>query len=125
MRRDVGHCRAGGQARRKPAGSHTNHPLTTIRDHVAGMDGQTSPPAPDTAYPRVLAANGPKMLALAGDIADGALPAGLPPEHTAQARHVLGPDKLLMVGLSVVADDEPIGTGFAPASTVASTSLQP
>jgi probable F420-dependent oxidoreductase len=42
------------------------------------------------------------MLALAGEIADGAMPAGLPPEFTAQARQVLGPDKLLVVGLSVV-----------------------
>jgi alkanesulfonate monooxygenase SsuD/methylene tetrahydromethanopterin reductase-like flavin-dependent oxidoreductase (luciferase family) len=46
------------------------------------------------------------MLALAGEIADGALPAGLPPEHTARARQLLGPDKLLVVGQSVVVDDD-------------------
>jgi len=70
------------------------------------MDGPTSPPAPDTAYPRILGANGPKMLMLAGEIADGALPSGLPPEHTARARQLLGPDKLLAVGQSVVVDDD-------------------
>jgi probable F420-dependent oxidoreductase len=85
-------------------GQEFGSPLATMRDYVTGMDGQTLPPAPDTAYPRILGANGPKMLALAGDIADGALPAGLPPEHTARARQLLGPDKLLVVGQSVVVD---------------------
>jgi hypothetical protein len=37
------------------------------------------------------------MLALAGEITDGAIPALKPPEFTAQARQVLGPDKLLVV----------------------------
>ncbi|HEY3749045.1 MAG TPA: TIGR03620 family F420-dependent LLM class oxidoreductase [Pseudonocardiaceae bacterium] len=82
-------------------------PLATMRDYRERMDGQTWPPAPDTAYPRIIAANGPKMLALAGEIADGALPAGLPPEFTAEAREILGPDKLLVVGLNVVADTDP------------------
>ncbi len=81
-------------------------PLTTMRDYIAGMDGETWPPALDAVYPRLLAANRPKMLALAGEIADGALPAGLPPEHTARARQALGPDKLLVVGLSAVIDDD-------------------
>jgi probable F420-dependent oxidoreductase len=70
------------------------------------MDSQTWPPAPDVAYPRIIAANGPKMLALAGEIADGAMPAMLPPEFTAQARQALGPDKLLVIGLAVVADTD-------------------
>jgi hypothetical protein len=39
-------------------------------------------------------ANGPKMLALAGEITNGALPASQPPEFTAQAGQVLGPGKL-------------------------------
>jgi probable F420-dependent oxidoreductase len=81
-------------------------PLATMRDYVTGMAGETWPPAPDTAYPRILAANGPKMLGLAAEIADGALPAGQPPEHTARARELLGPDKLLVVGQSVVVDDD-------------------
>jgi probable F420-dependent oxidoreductase len=87
-------------------GREFGSPLATIRDYVTSMDGETWPPAPDTAYPRILGANGPKMLALAADIADGALPAGLPPEHTARARQLLGPDKLLVMGQSVVLDDD-------------------
>jgi probable F420-dependent oxidoreductase len=87
-------------------GREFGSPLTTMRDYLDRMDGPTWPPAPDAAYPRIVAANGPKMLALAAEIADGALPAGVPPEFTAQARQVLGPDKLLVVGLSVVLDSD-------------------
>ena len=43
----------------------------------------------------VLAALGPKMLRLAANRADGAHPYFVPVEHTAQAREVLGPDRLL------------------------------
>ncbi|WP_277032498.1 LLM class flavin-dependent oxidoreductase [Actinacidiphila oryziradicis] len=86
-------------------GREFGSPLATMRDYRSRMDGPTWPPAPDVAYPRIIGANGPKMLALAGEIADGALPAGLPPEFTAQARQVLGPDKLLVVGVSVVDAD--------------------
>ncbi|MEV1249537.1 TIGR03620 family F420-dependent LLM class oxidoreductase [Nonomuraea sp. NPDC050022] len=83
-------------------GREFGSPLTTMRDYRERMDSPTSPPAPDVTYPRIIAANGPKMLALAGEIADGAMPAGGPPEFTAQVRQVLGPDKLLVIGLSVV-----------------------
>jgi probable F420-dependent oxidoreductase len=85
-------------------GQEFGSPLATMRDYLERMDSPTSPPAPDAAYPRLIAANGPKMLALAGEIADGAMPAGLPATFTAQARQVLGPDKLLVVGLSVIPD---------------------
>jgi probable F420-dependent oxidoreductase len=82
-------------------GQESGTPLSTMRDYVDRMDSPTWPPAPDVAYPRIVAANGPKMLALAGEIANGAMPAGLPPEFTARARRLLGPDKLLVVGLTV------------------------
>jgi len=85
-------------------GREFGSPLATMRDYRTRMDSPTAPPAPDVAYPTIIAANGPKMLALAGEIADGALPAGLPPEYTAQARRILGPDKLLVVGMSVDVD---------------------
>jgi len=43
----------------------------------------------------VIAALGPKMLELAATHADGAHPYNVPPEHTAEARRILGKDKLL------------------------------
>lgn len=87
-------------------GRDYGRPLATLRQYRDQMDGQTWPPAPDVAYPRIIAALGPKMLALAGEIADGALPAGLPPAFTTHARQLLGADKLLVVGLSVLADGD-------------------
>ncbi|MEV4088487.1 LLM class flavin-dependent oxidoreductase, partial [Nonomuraea fuscirosea] len=88
-------------------GREFGSPLSKMRDYLDRMDGPTMPPAPDAPYPRIIAANGPKMLALAGELADGALPAGGPPAFTAQARQVLGPDKLLVVGLTMVPDSDP------------------
>jgi probable F420-dependent oxidoreductase len=88
-------------------GREFGSPLATMRDYLDRMDSPTWPPAPDAMYPRVIAANGPKMLALAGEISDGAMPAGLPAKFTAQAREVLGPNKLLVVGLSVIPDSDP------------------
>jgi probable F420-dependent oxidoreductase len=85
-------------------GQEFGRPLVTMRDYCQRMREPTWPPAPDVTYPRIIAANGPKMLALSGEIADGAFPAGLPAEFTAQAREVLGPDKLLVVGLSLDSD---------------------
>ena len=46
--------------------------------HDLVTDGLFACPAYNT-YARIIAANGPKMLGLAAEIADGALPAGLPP----------------------------------------------
>ncbi|MFI7596360.1 TIGR03620 family F420-dependent LLM class oxidoreductase [Actinoplanes sp. NPDC049681] len=48
------------------------------------------------ASERLLAALGPKALELASTAAAGALPYLVPPEHTADARRILGPGKLLI-----------------------------
>jgi probable F420-dependent oxidoreductase len=56
--------------------------------------------------PTVLAALGPKMLKLAADKADGAHPYFVPPEHTAIAREILGPDKILAPEQMVVLDTD-------------------
>ena len=50
------------------------------------------PPEPPKT---VIAALGPKMLALAAEQADGAHPYNVTPQHTAEARKILGPSKLL------------------------------
>ncbi|MBV9292422.1 MAG: LLM class F420-dependent oxidoreductase [Frankiales bacterium] len=79
-------------------GQDYGRPLSFMRDYLAGMDHgydvyRAAPPAPQP--PRVLAALGPKMLELARDRADGAHTYFVPPEHTAKAREILGPGKLL------------------------------
>lgn len=74
-------------------------PSEIARDYLLGTAGAT--------YPRVLGANGPRLLALAAELADGALPAGTPPKATAEAREILGADRLLIVYVSLAASDEP------------------
>jgi probable F420-dependent oxidoreductase len=78
-------------------------PLRRMKAYLDAMDaapyrGVTT----DAATPRVLAALGPKMLALARERADGAHTYNAPPAHTAWARAVLGPDRLLIPELKVV-----------------------
>jgi len=98
-------------------------PLAAMRDYLERMAAPTMTPAPDAPYPRIVAANGPKMIALARELADGVLPAGLPPTFTAQVREALGPDKLLVVGLSVITDTADRETARATARSVAAGSL--
>jgi probable F420-dependent oxidoreductase len=78
-------------------------PLSQMRDYLAAMDASPymGVEAPEPA-PRLLAALGPKMLELSRDAADGAHPYWTTPEHTAHAREILGPDKLLCVEQKVV-----------------------
>ncbi len=71
-------------------------PLTAMREYLAAMDAAAYlAPAPSTSPTRVLAALGPKMLALAAKEAAGAHPYFVPVEHTAYAREHLGPAALL------------------------------
>jgi probable F420-dependent oxidoreductase len=83
-------------------------PLTAMREYLDRMDAALYVAPPPTEPPRrVLAALGPKMLALAGERADGALPYNVPPEHTAQARDILGPDKILAPEQAVLLETDP------------------
>lgn len=56
---------------------------------------------------RVLAALGPKVLKLSADRAAGAHPYLTTPEHTAEARGILGPDKILAPEHKVVLETDP------------------
>jgi probable F420-dependent oxidoreductase len=100
-------------------GREFGRPVATMRDYLDQMTAPTQLPAPDVAYPKIIGANGPKMLALSGEIADGAMPAMVPPEFTAQARRLLGPGKLLVVGLAVAADVDPERAKATARQTVA------
>lgn len=57
---------------------------------------------------RVLAALGPKMLQLSATNAQGAHPYFTPPEHTATAREVIGPDALLAPEQMVVLETDSV-----------------
>ena len=76
-------------------GAHGPKPLQTLTAYLDMLDS-----VPPTA--RVMAALGPRMLALARDRAAGALPVLVNPEFTAQARSVLGDDTTLAIDQVVV-----------------------
>lgn len=80
---------------------HTPRPLAALREYLTGIDDAVPPRR------RVLAALGPRALELARDRFAGAVPMLFTPEYTAVARARLGDDRLLVVGLDVVLDDDP------------------
>jgi probable F420-dependent oxidoreductase len=114
---------AGYPEQAAAVGREFGRPLASMRDYLERMAAPTMTPAPDAPYARIVAANGSKMMALAGELADGALPAGLPPAFTTQAREALGPGKLLVVALPVITDTADREAARAQARQAASTSL--
>jgi probable F420-dependent oxidoreductase len=71
-------------------------PLSTMKNYLQAMDAAFyAGPLPEKSGIVLLGALRDKMLGLSGDCADGAHPYFVTPEHTARARAVLGPDKLL------------------------------
>jgi probable F420-dependent oxidoreductase len=83
-------------------------PVATMRGYLDAMDATPSFAAEPSSPPeRVLAALGPRMLALAAAQTRGAHPYLVPPEHTAQARATLGPGPLLAPEQMVVLDTDP------------------
>ncbi len=83
-------------------------PLAAMRNYLRGMAeadyGSVPPPsAPET----VLAALGPKMLALSAELADGAHPYNVTPDHTRRARAILGEGKHLCVEQAAILDTNP------------------
>ena len=79
-------------------GHHYGKPVATMRAYLDAMSGAAIDPT--IRYEKravVLAALGPKMLALSRDASSGALPYCVTPEHTAQARAILGPESWLCV----------------------------
>ncbi|MEN3535121.1 TIGR03620 family F420-dependent LLM class oxidoreductase [Microbispora sp. ZYX-F-249] len=81
-------------------------PLSYMRDYLDAMD-RTSFGAPlAETPPRLLAALRRGMLELAAERAQGAHPYFVPPEHTAKAREILGPDPVLAPEQAVVVETD-------------------
>jgi probable F420-dependent oxidoreductase len=77
-------------------GHEYQRPLSFLRRYLDAMDAAPfMGAAPADPPPRVLASLHPKSLELARERAWGSHPYFVPPEHTARARAILGPDKLL------------------------------
>jgi len=77
-------------------GHNYGKPVTTMRAYLEAMAAAPylAPDPPERPL-TIVAALGPRMMALSGELADGAHPYNVPPEHTAEARGILGAGKLL------------------------------
>src|SRR5215470_11130886 len=96
-------------------------PVPTMRSYLTAMRAAPYQAPPPSQPPvTVLAALGPKMLALAAAMADGAHPYCVTPEHTAEARQILGANKLLCPELMVLLETDP-----SAARAAARTALSP
>ena len=83
-------------------------PVATMRYYLERLaEAPYSSIASREAPPVVIAALGPKMLALAKEATAGAHPYFTSPRHTAMAREILGPDKWLCVEQKVVMETNP------------------
>jgi probable F420-dependent oxidoreductase len=78
-------------------------PLQTMREFLDGLD---TAPRPVPRDERVLAALGPRMLALAAERAAGTHTYFVTPQHTSRAREAVGPDRLLAPEVAVVVEPD-------------------
>ncbi|MEJ0037840.1 MAG: TIGR03620 family F420-dependent LLM class oxidoreductase [Gammaproteobacteria bacterium] len=84
-------------------------PVATMRTYLQGMaNAPYKSVAPASVSRTVLAALGPKMLELSAELADGAHPYNVTPEHTQQAREILGTGKLLCVELGAILETDAV-----------------
>ncbi|HKE80082.1 MAG TPA: LLM class F420-dependent oxidoreductase [Solirubrobacteraceae bacterium] len=78
-------------------------PLATMRDYLDGLDA-ADPPVP--VDERVIAALGPRMLALSAERTAGTHPYLVTPEHSRIAREAVGPGKLVAPEQTVVLETD-------------------
>jgi probable F420-dependent oxidoreductase len=84
-------------------------PVATMRAYLQAMrEAPYQAPPPRETPPIVVAALAPRMMALSGEFADGAHPYNTTPAHTAQAREILGPGKILAPEVWVLLETDPV-----------------
>ena len=84
-------------------GHRYDKPIPAMRAYLEGLarDGGVD-------LPVVVAALGPKMLALSAEMSRGAVPYNVTPKHTAQAATILGPNRILAVEQKVTIETDSI-----------------
>jgi probable F420-dependent oxidoreductase len=83
-------------------GHRYDKPLGAMRNYLQSINKEGG------GQPVVVAALGPKMLALSGELSMGAVPYNVTPRHTAQAARILGPGKILAVEQKVTIETDPV-----------------
>lgn len=85
-----------------------DRPLAAMRAYLDAMEAAPyTAMRPSTPDRRMLAALGPKMLKLAAERTEGAHTYFVTPEHTVEARLVLGPERLLCPEQAVYLESDP------------------
>ena len=88
-------------------GHHYGKPVATMRAYLEAMAKAPYASAAPAEKPlTIIAALGPRMLELSAELADGAHPYNVTPEHTADARRRMGPGKLLCVEQKVLLETD-------------------
>lgn len=89
-------------------GHEYGKPVATMRQYLEDMGRAPYMARPPAERPiKVIAALRDRMLALAAELADGAHPYNVTPDHTGRARSILGPEKLLCVEQKLVLETDP------------------
>jgi probable F420-dependent oxidoreductase len=101
-----------GVSHREVVGGFRHHeygkPVTTMRNYLEAMEQALYiGPKSESRGKLMLAALRPKMLGLAAEKADGAHPYFVTVDHTARAREILGPGKLLAPAQKVLLETDP------------------
>ena len=84
-------------------GHRYDKPIPAMRAYLEGLKNEGG-----ADLPVVVAALGPKMLALSAEMSRGAVPYNVTPEHTAKAAAILGPNRILAVEQKVTIETDPI-----------------
>ena len=79
-------------------------PMTTMRTYLEAMRAQQDPADEGSL---MIAALGPRMLALSAELTAGAIPYNVTPEHTARARAIVGSVHTLVVEQKVCLSADP------------------
>lgn len=88
-------------------GHNYGKPYSTMKAYLEAMSGAPYNAVPPQEEPKVvIAALGPRMLELAAEKANGAHPYFTTPEHTRQAREIMGPDAMLCVEQKIVLETD-------------------
>ena len=95
-------------------------PVPTMRAYLQAMrEAPYGAPQPSERPLTIVAALGPRMMALSSELADGAHPYNTTPEHSAQARTILGPGKLLCPEVWVLLETDRVKARSAARRTLA------
>ena len=88
-------------------GHQYGKPYSTMKEYLTTMEKALYQAVPPAEEPKVvIAALGPKMLELASQKANGANPYFTTPEHTRQAREIMGPDAMLCVEQKIILETD-------------------